>query len=160
DRERGARVWEGRTPPDLDLIAYRPVVGPNLALERDLAAPERAPCTEAATPRTEKAEELPHGIDAETTRLDRITEEVPLEEPVVQLNVTLRNDAAARTITAEIEYAVHHEQRRKRQACRETRRGIVDQSTVCKPEELRFRERGLRLKLGVGHAAASTKRSR
>src|SRR5262245_24721187 len=157
--QRGAGVGEGGAPPHVDLVAHRPIVRADLALERDLAAAERTAGAEAATPGAEEADQLPHRVRAEAARLHGVAEEMTLEEPVVEVHVAFGGDTAAAAVAAELDDAVDHEERGKGEARLEARGGILDEPAVCEGEQLSLGEARLRLELGVGHAAAS-KRTR
>src|SRR5258705_9732202 len=95
DGQRGAGVRECGAASDVELVAHRPVVGADLPLECDLAAPERPPASETAAPGAEEAQELPDGVHAEAARLYGVAEEVALEEPVVEGHVALGDETAA-----------------------------------------------------------------
>ena len=132
----------------------------DLPLECDLAAPERPTDSETAAPGAEEAEQLPHRIHAETARLDGIAEEVALEEPVVEVHVALGDEATAGAVAPDVDDAVDHEQRGKRQARLEARRWVFDQPAVREREQLRLGEARLPLELGIRHRYPPSKRSR
>src|SRR5215470_1832654 len=137
DGERRAGIGERDAAPDFDLVAHRPVVRPDLTLECDLTTPERSTGPETSAPGAEEAEQLPHRVHTEAARLHRVAREVAREEPVVDVDVALRDDPAARAVPPDLDDAVDHEQRGKRQTGREAGRRIVDQPTVREGEQLR-----------------------
>jgi hypothetical protein len=62
-------------------------VGSDLTEELDLAAAQGTTRTHATAPIAIEAEELPHTVESETARLYRITQEMALEEPIVETHV-------------------------------------------------------------------------
>src|SRR5206468_10477132 len=107
--------------------------------------------SETAAPSAEEAEQLPYRVHAEAARLDGVAEEVALEEPVVEVHVALGDEATAGAVAPDVDDAVDHEQRGKRQARLEARRRVVDQPAVREREQLRLGEARLPLELRVRH---------
>src|SRR5439155_3700294 len=151
DGQRGAGVWERGAPPDVDLVAHRPVVRADLPVERDFPTPERPTDSEASAPGAEEADQLPYAVHAEAARLYRVTEKVALEEPVVAVHVPLGHDAPACAIATDVDDPVDHEKRGKRQARAEARGRVFDQLAVREREQVRLGETRPPLELGVRH---------
>src|SRR5262249_17833313 len=114
DGERRAGVGERDAAPDLDLVPPPPVGRADLPLECDLTTPERSTGPETSAPGAEEAEQLPHRIHTEAARLHGVAREVAREEPVVAVDVALRDDPAARAVPSDLDDAVDHQQRGKR----------------------------------------------
>src|SRR5262249_18631968 len=134
------------------------MVRADLAVERDLAATERASGADAAAPGAEESEELPHCVHSQAARLHGVALEVAAEEPVVGLHAALGDQAAAGAVTPDLDDVVDHEQRRKWESGSEARRRITDQLAAREREELRSGEARPCLELGVGHAEPSKRR--
>src|SRR5262245_26795648 len=158
DGERRARLREGRATADVELVADDAMMRADLALERDLAAPQRAPGPEAAPPDAEEPEQLPERVQSEAARLHGVALEVAAEEPVVGVHAALGEEAAASTVTTDLDDGVDHEQRGKWKAGREACRRIADQLAAREREELLSGEARPGLELCVGHAVPSKRR--
>ena len=135
-----------------------PMMRGDLAVERDLAAPQGAPGPETTAPGAEEPEQLPHRVHAQAARLHGIALEVAAEEPVVGVHAALGDQEAASAVTADLDDVVDHEQRREWEPCSEACRWIADQLAAREREELLAGEGRPRLELGVGHAEPSKRR--
>jgi len=93
-------------------------VRPDLAAELHLADGECAPAPGRAVPAHEKADQLPHGVKAQTTRHHRIAPEVAFEEPAIGADIELRFDPAfaiGAAAVRDVFDAIEHQHRRQRQ---------------------------------------------
>src|SRR5690606_1528512 len=84
----------------------------NLATEFYLTRAQSAPLAQIATPAEEEAHQLPHGIETQAARHNRIFGEVAVEEPQPRVDVEFGNDlaftmGAARVV--DLDDAVHHQ---------------------------------------------------
>ena len=91
---------------------------------------------DAAGPVAEEAQQLPDPVDAEAAGLDRVADEVALEEPVVEVDVALGDAAPAVARARDLAHAVEHQHRRGGQARREALGGIFDQVAVGESQQL------------------------
>ena len=61
---------------------------PDLTEELHFPATERATGADTATPIAIEAKQLPDAVQSKTTWLNRITQEMTMEEPVVESDIT------------------------------------------------------------------------
>ena len=73
----------------VDTIGHHFGAGQYLAEVLDLAGAERAAVSRAAFPAEEKTDQLPHGVETETARHDRVGFEMAFEKPQVGIDVEL-----------------------------------------------------------------------
>src|SRR5579872_5497528 len=151
DGHRRSRPRQPHVAPDVDLVAHDFVVRPDLPVELHLLASECAHRSRRPGGGAIEADELPHGVHAEGSRLDRIAPEVALEEPVVDAHVPLADDSPPTAGPLDGDDAVHHEQRRPRHP-HELRRRILDERPVREGDEIPLRERGASEKLRIPHS--------
>ena len=63
-------------------------MGSDLTEEFHLAAPEGPTGTDAATPVAIETKQLPDAVESQTSRLDRVSQKMAMEEPVIEANVS------------------------------------------------------------------------
>src|SRR5262249_60076649 len=97
-----------------------------------------------------EADELPGTVDAEASGLDRIAAEVALEVPGVDADVELADDPAAVAVALDLDDAIDHEHRRRRDAQHLGRR-ILDERPLPLRDQLLAVEGGPLEVLRVPH---------
>ncbi len=110
--------FERITRFDVDVVHNLADVRQHLAGELQLAQPQRPAASLAADPAEVEADHLPHRVQAEAARHDRIVLEMAAEEPQVRLHIELGPDQALAelaAIFADFGDAVEHQHRRQRQ---------------------------------------------
>src|SRR5690606_9806244 len=86
------------------------------AAELDLARGDGAALAGLAQPSEIEASQLPHGVEAQTTRHDRITDEVAGEEPKIRLDIELSTNEALAEFAASLAHfgdAIEHQHWRR-----------------------------------------------
>src|SRR5690606_5328987 len=84
----------------VNLIDHLLYVRRHLAGEFDLADAQGAALARSADPAEVEADQLPHGVQAQAARHDRIADEVALEEPEVGVDVEFGLDIALAVVAA------------------------------------------------------------
>ena len=109
---------------------------PDLAEELDLPTPERPPGPQASSPVAVEAQKLPHAIQTQTSGLNRVALEMTLEEPIIQIHISLGHDPATALLTRDFQDAIHHQHGRRRQARLQGLGCVFDQATVRESKQL------------------------
>src|SRR5690606_20432827 len=107
-------------PADVDLVSHQFRVREYLPRELDLPDAQGTAAPRLAEPGEVEAAQLPHRVDAQAARHDRIADEVAVEEPQVRADVELGADHALAVLAAfggDLGDAVEHQHRGRRQAC-------------------------------------------
>jgi len=102
----------------MDVIGHLLGGRQNLTEELHLAGTQRASAAGVALPAEIKADQLPHGIEAEATGHDRIALEMTGEEPEIRVDIQFSNELALAVFAAhfaDVNDAINHQHVRRRQ---------------------------------------------